>query len=162
MQNSKVKLKGSSNLQSIFTHCRNELPIEAIRLIKDWDFIQKSPYSLSLYDKPKDWNDALPDTIRIADHWNFESQGKMHCQTHGEVPNNTHWCIAIFDDTIKRFIPILIIEKRPKTKLEQIETDLIFLHINYNAALKRLNNEKDSIKIELSFLNRKYKILEEI
>lgn len=150
----------------IIKHCRHQLPIEALRLIRTWDFIQKSPYSLSLYDKPKDWNDALPNTIRISDHWNFESQGKMHCETFGDVPNNTHWCIAIFDDNIKKFVPISIIEKRPKTRVEKIESEIILLDLIFNKTISYSINEFGEIdnelykKIELNFLKKKYKILE--
>lgn len=148
----------------ILKNNKNKLPIEAIRMVAKWDFIQKSPYSLSLYDKVKDWNDALPDTIRVADHWNFWSKGKMHCQTSVPVPNNTHWCIAKFDSSIRKFIPMVILPVRKHTLEERIEIETIILELQFEKVINGYIslNKNLSSKIELEFLNRKLKIIEKL
>lgn len=55
------------------------------KLAKDNDFvITKSPYGSSMYAIPKgdyvDWGYKPTDSYRLADHWGFESQGKIHCR----------------------------------------------------------------------------------
>lgn len=60
----------------------------------------RSPYngydSGSFYSKEgKTWDYTPNDCIRISDHWNFYSQGKVHCKT--DLPNDKiigKWCVA--------------------------------------------------------------------
>ena len=54
-------------------------------LAKENNFvISKSPYGSSMYAIPKgdvvEWGYKPMDSYRIADHWGFESQGKIHCK----------------------------------------------------------------------------------
>lgn len=155
---------GNNNKIQILNQNKSKLPIEAIRMIAKWDFIQKSPYSLSLYDKVKDWNDALPDTIRVADHWNFRSKGKMHCQTSVDVPNNTHWCIAKFDSSTRKFVPMVILPVREHTLEERIEIEMIILELRLEKAITKMGIISNEIasKVELKFLNKKFDILEKL
>ena len=155
-------MSGNNNKIQILIDNKSKLPIEAIRMVAKWDFIQKSPYSLSLYDKVKDWNDALPDTIRVADHWNFYSKDRMHCQTSVDVPNNTHWCIAKFDSTTRKFVPMVILPVREHTLEERIEIEMIILELQFEKAINKLGiiSKDMALKIELGFLNRKFNILE--
>lgn len=42
----------------------------------------KSPYSNSYYNsKDIDWNYKPEGSLRVSDHWNFESADQLHCQT---------------------------------------------------------------------------------
>lgn len=42
----------------------------------------KSPYSMSFYNtKDVGWNHKPEGSLRISDHWNFETYGQRHCQT---------------------------------------------------------------------------------
>lgn len=58
-------------------------------IIKDWDDFSKSPYSKSFYSSSDiDWNFKPEGSYRIADHWNFKSQGEIHCKMEDETKNN--------------------------------------------------------------------------
>lgn len=56
---------------------------------KDWDEISFSPYSMSIYNSRNiDWGYKPEGSLRISDHWNFESQGEIHCRIENEEKNN--------------------------------------------------------------------------
>ncbi len=55
------------------------------KLAKENDYIiSQSPYGSSMYAIPKgdyvDWGYKPMDSYRLADHWGFESRGKIHCR----------------------------------------------------------------------------------
>lgn len=42
----------------------------------------KSPYSMSFYNtKDVGWDHKPEGSLRVSDHWNFETYGELHCQT---------------------------------------------------------------------------------
>lgn len=42
----------------------------------------KSPYSFSFYNSSDiSWGYKPENSLRVADHWNFESNGSLHCET---------------------------------------------------------------------------------
>ena len=54
---------------------------EIIKEILSWNVISTSPYSSSYYNaKNITWNSKPEGSLRLSDHWNFESQGTKHCQ----------------------------------------------------------------------------------
>ena len=54
---------------------------EIIKEILSWNVISTSPYSSSYYNaKDITWNSKPEGSLRLSDHWNFESQGTKHCQ----------------------------------------------------------------------------------
>ncbi|MFN9110286.1 MAG: hypothetical protein ACK5XN_09480 [Bacteroidota bacterium] len=62
--------------------------------IMDWNVISRSPYSNSFYDiTNKGWSDDPVDFLRVSDHWNFVSAGKMHAATDVPVANGA-WALA--------------------------------------------------------------------
>lgn len=49
--------------------------------IKKFKKIHKSPYSQTYYDTDDiSWEHKPEGSLRISDHWNFESKGKKHCE----------------------------------------------------------------------------------
>ena len=88
-----------ANLRS-FLGTWYSIPYEALLEIINWDYINKSPCSLSFYNKKKDWHTTEKGTIRISDHWNFiaykrgrngvkEDAGKTHAITDIDIPQGT-------------------------------------------------------------------------
>lgn len=60
---------------------RAEAPSAVFEVIKNWKIINKSPYSYSFYDANDiDWGCKPEGSLRISDHWNFESCGEKHCK----------------------------------------------------------------------------------
>lgn len=57
------------------------IPKEALHEINKFEYINKSPFSDSYYNTNEITWDYKPEgSIRISDHWNFISKGKLHCQ----------------------------------------------------------------------------------
>lgn len=84
------------------------LPEQLYETFKKWDVKAKSPYGASFYDTTKKtWTNTPEDSSRIADHWNFTTQGnsrKIHCQTDITIPNNTCYTLAKYDKGKDRYI----------------------------------------------------------
>lgn len=79
------------------------MPQELVDSINSWNEIHKSPYGDSFYDSgDKSWDYTRPGSLRVADHWNFYSHGKYHCQTDKDVENNKTWVIAKYNDKAKK------------------------------------------------------------
>lgn len=56
-------------------------PIEVEKELKKFKQIHKSPYSQTYYDtKDISWEHKPEGSLRISDHWNFNSHGKKHCE----------------------------------------------------------------------------------
>lgn len=56
-------------------------PTEVNEEIKNFKYVHKSPYSQTYYDTDDiSWERKAENSLRISDHWNFESHGKKHCQ----------------------------------------------------------------------------------
>jgi hypothetical protein len=76
------------------------MPEELILEIMSWEVGSKSPYGHSYYSVApgeKDWNHTPLGCLRISDHWNFRSQGKIHCPTDCKVSNNSKWSLGRWD-----------------------------------------------------------------
>lgn len=67
---SKTNVK-SIPLLTIINGIPKDMPFELIIEITNWDLIIKSPYGYSYYNQPVGWDFKTPDSLRIADHWNF-------------------------------------------------------------------------------------------
>lgn len=75
-------------------------PDELIKLIYDWDHINKSPYgNKSWYNGPKTWSTFIHGGIRVSDHWNFRSRTHpgIHCKTTKPIRNEEKWSVSIYD-----------------------------------------------------------------
>jgi hypothetical protein len=85
------------------------VPIEVKEEIEKWDTVSKSPYSESFYNsKEISWGSKPEGSLRISDHWNFESNGSVHCKinTSDEYIGGI-WILARYENgtyiEIKRF-----------------------------------------------------------
>ncbi len=84
------------------------MPQEFIDEIASWDVVSKSPYGDSYYSATGITWDYKPEgVLRIADHWNWYSQGEQHCVTDVPVENNTHWTLAQYRDGVWHVIKTL-------------------------------------------------------
>lgn len=72
------------------------MPIEASYEITKWEIVNSSPYSSSYYNANDiSWGSKPEGSLRISDHWNFESNGEIHCKLKGikEYQSN-RWILA--------------------------------------------------------------------
>ena len=145
-------------------------PEELLRELLSWNMIIKSPYECSYYDSPVDWDYKTPGSLRISDHWNFSSREKLHCATSSPVENNTHWTLAKYNGQTGKYDVIKSLPVSQENIQQSQAYHLTKLGVQYvNAQTKfekatigvsfRLKQEWRS-KMELSFLNRYFKILE--
>src|SRR3990167_4029369 len=77
------------------------MPVELVRLIIKEDILTASPYngfmSGSWYNNNlKSWDFTAPGTIRVSDHWNFTSHGKVHCVTNQPIESGG-WYVGNYD-----------------------------------------------------------------
>lgn len=62
-----------------------------------------SPYSYSFYSsKNIDWGYKPAGSLRISDHWNFESGNTVHCKTN--VPRFDGWAVGRYNNGIYEII----------------------------------------------------------
>jgi len=78
-----------------------------LELTRKNDFkISKSPYSDSIYSLPQDekidWGQKPEYSYRVAGHWNWEQDGKIHCPT--ETGENYGWALCQVIDGKYRLI----------------------------------------------------------
>ena len=139
----------------------SKIPFEAIKEIENWGTIIKSPYGHSYYNGPVGWDFKTPDSFRIADHWNFTSQGKKHCET--TTPIDNCWAIGQYDANLKRYV-ILKVFPTPTEPLVK-DKDFAITLIKYQREralnrLKALGNENHVSQCDLNFLLRYFRTLE--
>lgn len=73
-------------------------------MFKDWDVVNVSPYSASTYNSYNiSWGYKPEGSLRIADHWNFESHGDKHCLMEDETRND-HTMLCKYVNGIYRVI----------------------------------------------------------
>lgn len=54
---------------------------EIIKEVMSWEVYSKSPYSHSFYNsKDISWGYKPENSLRLSDHWNFRSDGEVHCE----------------------------------------------------------------------------------
>lgn len=72
--------------------------------IGNWEEISISPYSTSAYNsKNISWGYKPENSLRLADHWNFESQSQIHCLMEDETKNN-HMMLCKYVDGVYKII----------------------------------------------------------
>lgn len=112
-------------LYAILGGLPKDMPFELIQEIASWDRHIKSPYGHSYYNEPVDWDTKPHNSLRIADHWNFTSQSKVHCQTSSPAPDNTHYTLAKYDAVIKLYVPIKSYTKLTTNVKQSLEYKLL-------------------------------------
>ena len=121
------------------------LPLEFIKDLNTWENVFKSPYGNSYYNAKVNWGFKPNGSLRISDHWNFESHGKFHCQTLNACENNSHWTIAKFCAERNKYI---VIESIPKKVVDsQVLKTIEVLKLKEQLAIfmvneKNLSSEK--------------------
>lgn len=101
----------SKSRSKIFSEIPFSLPREFIEELSKWKLIIKSPHSFSYYNAVVNWDYKPANSLRLSDHWNFYSKGKMHCLTSTKVPNITHWTLARYNEERKEYDIIKSLEK---------------------------------------------------
>jgi hypothetical protein len=140
---------------------QTRFPNELIQEISKWGVIHKSPHGLSFYNTTVDWGYKPHNSLRISDHWNFASHGKLHCQTTTPVPNNTHWAIGRYDENIKKYI-ILKVFETTKTRLKDTFWFKYYMVYEvFKITINKSRNCENTEYIEYTFLKRYYRLLEE-
>lgn len=104
-------------------HFRN-IPIKALSELLTWENIFKSKWSLSFYNKPKDWQITEYNTIRISDHWNFTTKFGKHCQTIQDGIGQNCWAKGIWNGEKFDIVEIYELNKENEFK------DWLVLNIN--------------------------------
>ena len=77
-----------------------ELPFDIFKRVMKMPTVSKSPYGFSFYDSHDiGWEHKPEGSIRISDHWNFDSRGKVHAKIKGVKSMNTiqGWKIARYE-----------------------------------------------------------------
>lgn len=79
--------------------------------VSTWQTIHKSPYSSSCYNTTQiGWAQKPIGSLRISNHWNFHSKGRLHCPTTHPLPKSQQkaYHLGVFNgktyDIVKSFI----------------------------------------------------------
>lgn len=88
------KLNLISSLKS-----RDDVPKTVVDEISLWKTINKSPYSNSFYNAINiGWNYKPEGSLRISDHWNFQSKGETHCKIKGTTEYIEGWKMCRYEN----------------------------------------------------------------
>ncbi len=147
-----------------------DFPQELFEEIMSWDLLIKSPYGCSYYNAPVDWDYKEHGSLRISNHWNFSSQLKLHCLTTTPVNNDTHWTLAKYNSETGKYDVIKSIPLPKEVLTKSSLFKLARLDVNYDNAQLKFAKHTESVsnhlriewrsRLELSFLNQYYKLLE--
>jgi hypothetical protein len=122
------------------------MPDELLQFIMDWDNIKVSPYgNNSYYNNIKDWHSFVDGGIRVSNHWNFYTNGGLHCKTVIPIENNAYWYVGVYSSTTDTYdiitkYPIILRSKSNFIKSKLAEYNPIF-YAN-EIALGRLLKQK--------------------
>ena len=65
------------------------------KILKKYNFCQQSPYSESFYTEGEITWDSKPEgSLRLSDHWNFESEGETHCKLDSTSEYLQKWLVC--------------------------------------------------------------------
>ena len=125
------------------------MPKELILFIKEQEEVHKSPYSDSFYNSSDiSWHHKPEGSIRISDHWNFYSQGSMHCVTNIPVPSGK-WIVAEYHSGIYFIVSIDDKQHPPLRFIENSFIDnLLKLKETRNRRVYELKCKKEREKFE--------------
>lgn len=140
---------------------QKKFPAQALLEISKWAEIRKSPYSDSFYNAVVGWNFKPDGSYRIADHWNFTSRGKKHCET--VTPIENVWALGRYDASVGKYHIIKTFETPDVLCKDTYLFKIFRLEISYEKGIKRAQEVGTDIvkKVELNFMNLFYKICEE-
>jgi hypothetical protein len=124
----------NSELFTCVSSCYKQIPIDVLYEVLSENYIHKSPYSLSFYNKEKDWNYTQDETVRYSNHWNFlarKTGNKLHAKTDINITQDV-WAKGIYDEKSDIYTIIKRYENRQSTKVEIAELMRKFFPINPN------------------------------
>lgn len=157
-------------LAKVLNTLPKEMPQELVDELLSWTLIIKSPYSCSYYNAPVGWNYKEPESLRIANHWNFSSGLRLHCVTSSHVENDTYWTLAKYNgqtgkyDVIKSLPVIQAKAQRSQTYyLAKLDVQYVNAQAKFEKSTIGVSfqvKQEWRSRMELSFLNRYFKILE--
>lgn len=76
-----------------------DMPMDAIREVESWKVKSKSPYSNSWYNcEGITWDYKPEGSLRLSDHWCWESNGEVHCELADAPGYQSSWRLAIRKD----------------------------------------------------------------
>ncbi len=144
------------------------LPDEAVEEVLSWKRVARSPYGDSFYNTyNKTWTNTPDKSLRLADHWNFVSQARIHCKTNVDVEKG-HWILARYDKKQGKYIVIKDYgvnehgrnaaayahgQNLLKTNQENAEIDLLNAPI-YDRIADEIEGAKAELKKELGYTSK--------
>lgn len=76
-----------------------DMPTDAIRDLEQWGIQNRSPYSNSWYDTNGiDWDYKPEGSLRLSDHWGWETEGERHCELADAPGYQVGWRLAVRKD----------------------------------------------------------------
>ena len=134
-------------------------PFEYFYELSQWEYIHKSPYSVSFYSDKVNWGIKPDKCLRISDHWNFTSRLTLHCKTDIPVPEN-HWAIGQYN--AEQGIFIILDIKNPKIKLaSDKDFRLLLVNLRYDSLIKNGEIAPElQERIDYSYMKKYFKIQE--
>ena len=133
------------------------IPTELIKEIRGWDKIVKSPYGLSFYNDEVGWDYKVDGSFRIADHWNFESRGKLHCQTTTPIKDGK-WALGQFNAALGKYEIIKISDALKNKVKDTFVFKYMTMEVSYQKSISNHGHRK--LDIDMNYLKRYYKLLE--
>ena len=75
------------------------------KIIKKYNFCQQSPYSESFYTEGEiTWGSKPEGSLRLSDHWNFESEGETHCKLDSTSEYLQKWLVCEYHNGTYRIV----------------------------------------------------------
>lgn len=149
------------NYQQLLNYtAQSKIPHELFIDLLSWSDLIKSPYGLSFYSAPVDWNYKEDKSFRISDHWNFYTRHSkdMHCKTNINVPKNT-WSLGQYNAELGMYEILKNLQPLNYKLGQSTIFKLLSIDIQYSNVIEK--NSEHKAKIEYSFLKKYYTVLEE-
>ena len=98
LENGKMR----SYRKSSFGFLNEKMSKKIIKILDTWKIVSQSPYSYSFYNSDFiDWNYKPDKSLRISNHWNFVSEGEIHCATDCGTKNG--WYVGKYNAKTKKY-----------------------------------------------------------
>lgn len=84
---------------SLKENIKSNIVDSIFEIVKDWEVLNKSPYSKSYYNSNDiEWDYKPEGSLRISNHWNFESQGQLHCRLNSTSEYTQKWLLCEYKE----------------------------------------------------------------
>ena len=69
------------------------------KICKEYNLFNQSPYSNSFYNTDEvEWGYKPEGSLRLSDHWNFESQERIHCKLSNTNEYTQKWLLCEYHE----------------------------------------------------------------